>query len=293
MGKMISLAMVSMRYRQWTKNLVLFTAIIFSKNLFNPKMLLISFMAFIIFCLLSGGVYIFNDLLDIEEDRKHPKKCKRPIAAGSLEIKTARIIFLITVLVALVSSFFINKLFLIIAISYFGLQVSYSRFLKRIVVIDVFCIAAGFFLRVFAGAEAIKVPVSSWLLVCTFFISLFIALTKRRHELIADSTLPNRQVLGEYNTLLLDQMISVVTASTVVAYAVYTLSEETVKKFNTTNLKYTIPFILYGIYRYLYLVYRKDEGGSPETVFLTDKAMITNIFFYFVVTVVIIYFARS
>jgi len=232
--------------------------------------------------------------VDIDQDRKHPVKSKRPIASGRIGTGAARITFVLVTVVALFSSFFINKLFAMTAVIYFVVQMGYSLRLKHVVIVDVFTIAAGFFLRVIAGAHAITVPVSSWLLVCTFFLSLFLALSKRRHEivLLEAGSGAHRKVLEDYNTLLLDQMISVVTAGTVVAYSVYTLSEETITRFNTTNLIYTIPFVLFGIYRYLYIVYLKKEGGSPEIVLLSDRPLILNICFYIITVIVILYAGR-
>ena len=172
--------------------------------------------------------------------------------------------------------------FFIVALFYILLHVMYSFILKKLVILDVFAIAAGFMLRVIAGAEVITVPISSWLLVCTILLALFLSLGKRRHEIILleDNAVNHRKILYEYSPSLLDQMISVVTASTVVAYALYTMSAETINKFQTDNLKYTIPFVLYGIFRYLYLIHQKSEGGSPEKILLNDKPLLINIILY-------------
>lgn len=285
---------ISMRPKQWTKNLVIFAALLFSQNLLTPDKVLLNFTAFIIFALLSGGVYLLNDLMDIEEDKRHPKKSKRPIASGLLAQPTAKIAICVTISISIMASFLINISFAITVFIYLIIQVAYSIFLKHIVIIDVFSIAAGFFLRVVSGALAISVPISSWLLVCTFFISLFLALCKRRHELILleDKAFNHRKVLEDYNIYLLDQMIGVVTSSTLITYTLYTLSEETISKFNTKNLIYTIPFVLYGIYRYLYLVYHKEEGGYPEIHLLTDRPMLFNIFLYGLTIVFILYILR-
>ena len=248
-----------MRPRQWTKNLLLFAALVFSKNLFHLPMLKDVFVAFIIFCLLSGSVYTLNDLIDLAQDRNHPKKSKRPLASGKLKPSTAIISGIILVVLSLANAFWLNTNFAWIAVGYFILQIAYSTVLKHVVILDVLAVSVGFVLRAIAGAEVIEVPISSWLLICTILLALFLALGKRRHELLLleNNAVHHRKILYEYSPGLLDQMISVATASTVVAYALYTMSTETIEKFHTDNLKYTIPFVLYGIFRYLYLIHQK------------------------------------
>jgi len=274
----------TMRPRQWSKNLILFAALTFSQNLFHPGMFMSVAIAFIIFCLLSGGVYILNDLIDLNQDRKHPRKSKRPLASGKLKVSIGIISGIIIVVLSMISAFLLNINFALISISYFILQVVYSTLLKHIVILDVLTVSIGFVLRAIAGGEVIEVPISSWLLVCTILLALFLALGKRRHELLLleENAGQHRRILYEYSPGLLDQMISVVTASTVIAYALYTMSAETIKKFNTDNLKYTIPFVLYGIFRYLYLIHQKSEGGSPEKILLNDKPLIVNIILYLI-----------
>lgn len=288
---MITNVLKAMRPRQWGKNIFIFVALVFSKNVFNVEMFLTALSAFFIFCFLSGGIYIFNDIIDKEKDRLHPLKSKRPIASGELSENNAYIFMFFLIIISILASFFININFAYISILYILIQVFYSISLKNVVILDIFCVSSGFFLRVIAGALAIIVPVSSWLLICTFFVSVFITLAKRRHEiLILEETAgEHRKVLRDYNTLLLDQMISVVTSSTVVSYAVYTLSEETIAKMHTTNLKYTIPFLLFGIYRYLYIVYLKKEGGSPESIFFKDLPFQINMILYVVSVILILY----
>jgi len=282
---------VALRPKQWSKNTVVFIALVFSHHLFSPAKLYKTLAAFGIFCLLSGGAYLLNDIADIKNDRSHPEKSKRPIASGSLPINWARGAFVLITITAVALAFITNGQFGLVAVAYLVVQMAYSLLLKHLVIIDIFCIASSFFLRVIAGAFAIDVMVSSWLLVCTFFVSLFIALCKRRHEilLLEDRAVDHRKVLEKYDVLLLDQMISVVTASTVGAYTIYTLSTETVRNVGTANLKYTIPFVLYGIYRYLYLVYCKRQGGSPETILLTDIPMMVNLIGYGVTVIIVLY----
>jgi len=281
----------AMRPRQWVKNIAVLVTLVFSRNLLNPHKLVLALAAFVLFCGLSGAVYISNDLIDREQDRSHPVKKNRPITSGAVPASTATLVSSALILVCVALSFLIHVQLGCTVLLYAMLQVAYSLRLKHLVIIDIFCIAAGFFLRVIGGAFAIDVMVSSWLLVCTFFLSLFLALSKRRHELVIleQAAGDHRKVLQKYDILLLDQMISVVTSASIVAYSLYTLAPETVARFGTTRLIYTIPFVLYGIYRYLYLVYRKNLGGQPEEILLTDRPLIINILLYVIVTGSIIY----
>ncbi len=282
---------VSMRPKQWVKNVLLFAALIFSQNLFKPGMVFLSVIGFIAFCLISSGSYLFNDLMDRDEDRKHPEKSIRPLASGKLDLSVAKIACVILIAFSLLVSFFVNRVFVGMVLGYLVLQIAYSCFLKKAVILDVFSIAAGFFLRVIGGAKAIEVPISSWLLICTIFLSLFLGLGKRRHELVSwgESGKEYRGVLKDYDVPLLDQMVGVATAGTIISYALYTLSHETVQKFHTENLWLTIPIVLYGIFRYLYLVYLKGKGGNPEITFFEDKPLLLAIVLYVVVLGIIIY----
>ena len=272
-----------MRPKQWTKNAIIFAPLIFAQKFLEAPPVFVACLAFLIFCALSGAVYIINDLLDIEQDRKHPLKRGRPLASGQLNPRTA-LIFLLGLTVAAGSCTFLllNWQFALIAAIYMLLQICYSLWLKHVVIIDVFCIAAGFLLRVAAGAEAIDVTFSTWLFFCTILLSLFLALSKRRHELVLleDGAVNHRRILFEYSTDLLDQMISIVTTATLIAYILYTVSAETVAKFGSDKLKYTIPFVLYGIFRYLYLIHQRNEGGSPEKVLLNDRPILVTVLLY-------------
>jgi 4-hydroxybenzoate polyprenyltransferase len=282
----------SLRPKQWTKNVVIFAALVFSQHFFETQLFLKTTLAFFLFCFISGAVYILNDLIDLEQDRKHPQKSKRPLASGKLKPSIAITVGVIIMIVSMSIAFRLSFPFGMVAASYLILQILYSFYLKHLVILDVFCVAAGFVLRVAAGAEVIQVPISSWLLICTILLSLFLAMSKRRHELILleDNAVHHRKILYEYSPYFLDQMISVVTSSTVVAYALYTMSEETVRKFHTDNLKFTIPFVIYGIFRYLYLIHQKNEGGSPERILLSDKPLIVNILLYGFVVGLVLYF---
>ena len=289
-----ALILRSMRPKQWTKNIILFAPLIFSQNITNKQLAISSFISFMVFCFLSGSVYILNDLIDIKQDKVHPIKSKRPIASGRLRPIYAVITLLVLLaLSAYISLTYLNYLFILVAGSYLILQIAYSTILKHIVIIDVFSIAAGFLLRVIAGAEAIEVTFSTWLFFCTILLALFLALSKRRHEIILldEKAINHRKILFEYSADLLDQMISIVTTTTLIAYILYTISPETVAKFGTDNLKYTVPFVLYGIFRYLYLMHQRNEGGSPEKVLLNDMPILITVILYCLTACFILYYA--
>ena len=283
--------LISLRPNQWTKNLIVFAGLVFSIKLFEPTAVVTAAEAFVIFCLLSGVVYLINDVMDRDSDRRHPTKSLRPIAAGDLPVP-----FAVTAAAAiaggtLAAAFALGWRFGMVAASYVALQALYSGPLKHIVIIDVLTIAVGFVLRAVAGALVLNVVISHWLFVCTILLALFIAMAKRRHELVllADDATSHRPILGEYSAYLLDQMIAVVTASTLIAYIFYTISPETEQKFGTSWLGLTIPFPLYGIFRYLYLVHRRELGGSPADLLLNDRPLLACVTLWVVAVVLIIY----
>jgi len=291
MGETLRLLVRSLRPRHWTKNLILLAPLVFSRHLLEPDRALRAASAFGLFCLLSGGVYIFNDLRDIERDRLHPAKARRPLASGALSPRLAWRFGALLLLSALVLSFRLGTGFGFAALAYVALQVVYSLWMKTIVILDVFAIAGGFVLRAVAGGEAIAVPLSPWFFICTLLLALFLGLSKRRHELLLleHSAAEHRMSLAMYNPLLLDQMIALVTAATIVTYALYTLSAETIARLHTDALKYTVPVVLYGIFRYLYLVYQKGEGGNPETLLLVDRPLLAAVLLYGVMVIWILY----
>jgi 4-hydroxybenzoate polyprenyltransferase len=280
----------SLRPEQWTKNLIVFAALIFGQRLFDPAAVGRSLAAFLVFCALSGVVYLINDVSDREADRLHPLKRKRPIAAGELSTTLALSAALAIGAGAIAAAFWLRPAFGWIAVIYVALFAAYSRVLKHVVILDVLTIAIGFVLRAAAGAAVIAVPMSHWLLVCTILGALFLGLSKRRHEmtLLADSATGHRRILEEYNPYLLDQMIGVVTASTLVAYIIYCTSPETTEKFGTSQLVLTTPFAIYGIFRYLYLVHQKG-AGSPSEVLLTDRPLVASIVLWALAVIAIIY----
>lgn len=282
---------LSMRPEQWIKNLFVFAALLFSKNLLNLSKGIESLAGFAIFCMIAGCAYLVNDLIDLEKDKQHPVKSKRPIAAGKLKRTTVILVILLVGCTSLFFAFSINKVFGIIVLCYFVLNVNYSLYLKHIVIIDVATIAAGFVLRVWGGAVIISVTASEWLFLCTLLLSLFLGFSKRRHELVllAGNAISHRTVLEHYSAYYLDQMISVVTASTVICYALYTMSHSTAESLGTSKLIYTLPFVLYGIFRYLYLVHQKEKGGNPADIMLTDKPMIANVILWVIASFLFIY----
>lgn len=279
-----------MRPLQWTKNLFIFAALLFSQNLGSLSMDVEVGFGFLIFCLLSGALYILNDLEDRKEDRAHPLKRQRPLASGKLRPSTAWVAFILLSLAGLAAAFILDLDFFAAAAAYVLLQISYSLKLKHIVLLDVFAIALGFVLRVVAGAAIIDVPISSWLLICTVLLSLFLAAGKRRYELrFLENARGHRPVLSNYSIPLLDQMVSVITASMVIAYGLYTISGETIARFGDRNLLFSSPFVLYGVFRYLYLIHQKGEGGTPEELIFRDKSLLAAIVLWIASVVFIIY----
>jgi 4-hydroxybenzoate polyprenyltransferase len=281
----------SLRPAQWTKNLIVFAGLLFGQRLLDPAAVRSAVAAFLIFCLLSGVVYLLNDVADRDVDRRHPIKRQRPIASGTVPVPAALAAAVAIGAAALAGAFALRPLFGVLALSYLTLLALYSLLLKHIVIIDVLTIAIGFVLRAAAGAVAIAVAVSVWLYMLTVLLALFLALSKRRHELVllADGAIGHRRILQEYSPYLLDQMIGVVTTSTLVAYAIYTVSPETTAKFHTDRLAFTLPFPLYGIFRYLYLVHQKEGGGSPADLLLTDQPLLLCVVMWAGAVALIIY----
>ena len=267
---------VSLRPEQWTKNLLVFAGLLFGGRLLDVTATLVATWTFVLFCALSGAIYLVNDVRDRDGDRRHPIKRLRPIAAGELGVSSALIAAAALVAGGVFGAFLVNPVLAGVSAAYAALLLLYSLALKHLVIIDVMTIAAGFVLRAIAGAVAINVPFSSWLLACTTLLALFLALCKRRHELLllAGGAQEHRPILEEYSPHLLDQMISVVTASTVIAYTVYATSPDTAARLGTSHLGVTVPFVLYGIFRYLYLVHQKRGGGNPSTLLLSDRPLL-------------------
>lgn len=281
----------SMRPRQWIKNAVVLAPLIFSGKASNVSMILKALYATVLFCLVSSATYIINDLLDREKDKNHPEKCRRPIIKGDLRPRPAITTSLLLAFSAIVISFLLNANFGWIVFSYFCLGTVYSLFLKRIVIVDVMSISILFVFRVAGGAAAIEAHTSNWLFLCTVLLALFLGFGKRRHELVLldNQAGEHREILREYSPYFLDQMMSVVTASTVIAYSLYAISPDVAEKLGTPYLYLTIPFVLYGIFRYLYLIHQKEEGGSPSAILFNDKPLLVNILLWAVTVIFILY----
>ena len=282
---------ISLRPDQWTKNLLVFAALIFAVKLLDPAALANASAAFLIFCALSGAVYLVNDVSDREADALHPVKRMRPIASGALSPAAALGWAAALSVVALAAAYWLQPMFAVSASAYLALFVLYTRWLKHIVILDVMSIAIGFVLRAEAGGLVIGVPVSDWLLVCTILGALFLGLAKRRHEItmLGDGAKGHRRILEEYDPYLLDQMIAIVAAATLVVYVVYCASPETAERFSTQLLVLTTPFPIYGIFRYLYLVHRKHGGGSPSDMLLRDRPLLSCVALWGIAVILIIY----
>ncbi|MCH8191373.1 MAG: decaprenyl-phosphate phosphoribosyltransferase [Chloroflexi bacterium] len=289
----------AMRPRQWAKNLLLYLAFFFTLGqhtsdgfvnelgLFGEATL-----GFLLFCLLSGATYIVNDVLDLEADRLHPTKQHRPLAAGRLSPTFALIGAAIMASVAVAFAFVLDAGFGVASVGYLAVILAYNLGLKNMVILDVMAVASGFVLRAAAGALVIGVPISPWLYVMTSLGALLISLGKRRHELatLGATGSSHRRVLEDYSTAFLDQLVAIVAPATLVAYTLYTFTAENLPADNTMML--TIPFVLYGIFRYLFLIHRRNLGGSPEEIFLTDRPMLINILLWLATASGILLYAR-
>ena len=288
----MSALLASMRPHQWTKNVFIFAALIFAQRLTHGLDVLKTCAAFVLFCGLSGSVYIFNDLVDLEKDRAHVKKRLRPIASGRVAPGRAAAFGVVVSVLALVGAFALSRPFGVVALVYLLVNLLYSFSIKGVVILDVMTVAFGFVLRAIGGAEVIQVPISEWLILCTTLLALFLGFCKRRNELtlLQGAAADHRAILREYSVEFLDQMIAVVTASTVIAYAFYAMSAEVQTKLHTRYLGITVPFVLYGIFRYLYLLNMKGEGGNPAQALLRDRPLMLNVLLWGLTCIVLLYF---
>lgn len=278
MSVILSGLLRSLRVRQWTKNGVVFAALIFAQRIGHTESVVRSTLAFGIFCLLSSAVYLLNDVFDMANDRVHPTKCRRPVAAGEVPPAVALTTGAVLGAGSLVLAYFLAPAFALVGAAYLVSNLLYSAWLKKIVILDVMVISLGFVLRAVAGGLAIAVEVSAWLIICTILLSLFLALCKRRQELaLLENAHEHRGILREYSVAFVDQMITIVTAATMIAYCSYTLSTDVQEKLGTHNLYLTVPFVIYGIFRYLYLVHKKEMGGSPTEALFSDRPLMLNI----------------
>ena len=280
-----------LRPTQWAKNTVVFAALIFSKHLFVWDDALRVLAAFVCFCAVASGAYVMNDLRDCERDRQHPLKSRRPLPSGRVPRGFAAVLAVALMVAGITAAVLLGGGFATLLIGYLVLQVIYTFAFKEMVILDVMSIATGFVIRAAAGGVVIGVPVSPWLIICTFLLALFLGFAKRRHELVLleGRAEDHRAALREYSPYFLDQMMSVVTASVVVAYASYTASPEVREKLGTDKLYLTIPFVLFGIFRYLYLVHQKEEGGNPTQLLLSDQPLLLGVVLWIVTAALVLY----
>lgn len=282
----------TMRIHQWSKNFLIFAALIFSKNLSNTDLALQAVVAFCSFCLLSSAVYVFNDVLDVDKDRLHPKKRNRPIAAGKVPIPAAIGCAVLLGILSFVIAWGVDRgiqLSLILG-GYLLVNVFYCLVLKRVVIADVLTVAVGFLLRIKAGGVAVSVPLSPWLILCTFFLASFLAICKRRSELaLTENSAGARTVLADYSFPILDVLVAVTASVSIMTYALYTVAAETVDQFGTTGIIYTLPVVLFGVGRYIFLVYQRKEGEDPAAVILTDGGIILAVILWLAMAIFAVY----
>ncbi len=281
----------ALRPVQWVKNVFVLAPIVFAEQLGEAEVLGRAMLALGAFCLASSAVYLFNDLRDREEDRRHPLKRHRPIASGALSVPAATVAAVVLAAAAIGATLSFGTVYTTLLVVYLGINLLYSSGLKHVVILDVMAVSSGYVIRVLAGAAAIDVEVSRWLLLCTIFLALFLIFSKRRHELVllADEAAEHRAVLDHYSPAFLDQMINVVTASTVVSYALYAVDASTVEKFGSDRLVFTLPMVLFGVFRYLYLIYQRHEKRNPTEEVLRDLPSVINVVLWGVVVVWIVY----
>lgn len=280
------------RPQQWVKNGVLLVSLVFAGEIMDMAKSQTAVIATLVFCALSSAVYTFNDICDYKRDREHPKKKLRPIASGRISPAAAAAQAVLFLAIGLVGAWLVNWHFFIISIVFVGFNLAYSLVLKNFVIVDVMSVAISFVLRAYAGAIAINVPASKWLIANTLLLALFLAFGKRRHELglLEGNAESHRKSLSKYSEYLLDQMIGVTTASVVVVYVLYTLSPEVSEKLGTTNLYFTIPFVIYGIFRYLYLIHHEAKGGSPTRILITDYPILLTVVLWLLTSILILYY---
>jgi 4-hydroxybenzoate polyprenyltransferase len=267
-----------LRPYQWVKNLLVFSGLIFSTSLFKNDDILVSLVVFVLFCFASSGIYILNDLCDIQSDRMHPVKMHRPIAAGLVSKGSAVTMLIILLLSAIIFSYFTDKSFFSIILVYIGLNIAYSFGLKKVVILDAFIVAIGFLLRAFAGCVVIHVDVTPWLFICTLSLALIVSFGKRRNEMniLKNDAKDHRETLQFYNIQLLDIVLTICSAMAIGTYSLYTMANETVTRFGSQRLIMTTPFVMYGVFRYLYLIYTQNKGGDPTKLLVRDIPTIVN-----------------
>ena len=289
MKKLIELLRL-MRPHQWVKNAFVFVGLLFGHAWHDPHLVTQAVIAFVAFCLVSSAIYTINDIVDIEQDRQHPKKCKRPLASGSVSVPAAVMLAVLLGVLGLALAYNASQIVLMILIGYALMNIAYSLRLKHVVILDVFIIATGFMLRILAGTLGIGIPPSQWLLLCGLMVTLFLGFTKRRAEIIAlsEDKTTHRKVLEHYSPVLLDKMIGVTAAGLIMSYSLYTMNADTIRIHNTPNLIYTVPFVMYGVFRYIYLLHHQSRGGDPSHDLVRDPHLLIVVGAWLVATIVLI-----
>ncbi|MCZ7584321.1 MAG: decaprenyl-phosphate phosphoribosyltransferase [Deltaproteobacteria bacterium] len=282
---------ISVRPKHWIKNTLLFAALVFARELGDMTLLARAVAAFVVFCMLASASYLINDVLDRQGDRIHPMKGSRPVADGRLGAGTALAVAVLLAVAGLWAASTLGRAFAMVAAVFVVTHLLYSAFLQHVVIVDVFALAANYVLRVAAGAVVVNVPMSPWLVICTLLLSLFLGLSARSldFKLLGEHAGAHRRSLAQYNPYLLDQMIAVITSAILITYTLYTIAPETAAKFETDKLVLTVPFVLYGIFRYLYLLHRGDQRLSIERALVADRPMLVNAALYTLTIVLIVY----
>jgi len=292
---MIATIISALRVYQWPKNLVVFGALVFAEELSDPRQAAKSIIAFAVFCAASSAIYILNDIFDVEKDRMHPDKRSRPIASGALSMPVAAAMVVLLAVGALATSFALHSMLAYAVIAFLALNLLYTLVLKNVMILDVLAIAISFVLRGVAGALVLDVKFSNWLVVCTMFLALFLALGKRRREIgvLEKEAIHHREVLGQYTVPYLDALMIVLAGTTLLTYTIYTCSPEVVQRLGTDKLYLTLPYVVYGLFRYLYLVHHKSGGGDPSRTLVRDVPLLAAVLLWGLTVVGIIYGLRG
>jgi 4-hydroxybenzoate polyprenyltransferase len=279
-----------MRPHQWVKNAFVFTGLLFGHAWHDPSLVTQVVMAFAAFCLVSSAVYVFNDIVDLEQDRLHPKKCLRPLAAGKVGLSAAAMLALLLGVLGLVLAYVASPKVLLILVGYALMNIAYTLRLKHVVILDVFIIATGFMLRILAGTLGVGIPPSQWLLLCGLMVTLFLGFTKRRAEIIAlaEDKATHRKVLEHYSPVLLDKMIGITAAGLIMSYSLYTMNADTIRIHGTANLIYTVPFVMYGVFRYIYLLHHQSRGGDTAHDLVRDPHLFIVVGAWLLATILLI-----
>lgn len=293
-GMTIRGLLVEMRPMEWSKNLLVFSGLIFSRSLTDPHNVAVSFIGFVLFCCAASGVYLFNDLCDLKEDREHPVKRHRPLASGALSVNVARFTMLVLFATASVGALLLSHWFAVLIGVYLATCLAYSLKLKDIVILDVILIASGFVIRAISGAVIISVDVSEWLVLCTSMVALLVGFGKRRHELVLleASAENHRRSLSDYSVGFLDSIMNICAGAAVLTYALYTRADQTVERVGSRAMLLTIPFVVYGVFRYLFLIHRREAGGDPVQILFRDRPTLLNLLLWILTAGLVIYLPK-